>query len=472
MKDKNRYLVTVGAVLGYYLLSLITLYNYPEAFSSPKGHSSIGLFALGLMPVYSGFMIIEIASFFLPPFSKWRKQGVNGRKNIHKFQLILSFLLAGLQSWGTFALVKSYESTDPMVVWGLSGLAAKAVLLACLLSGVIIFYSLVSIVNRYGAINGFILFLFLLPLASKSYKLIEAFRFDQREVKLGRSLTPNWLWASNFSTLDQKMDLILIIFALIGLGFILFKRRKWIMDMLHKYPFQRPELIYKTLKISYKIRGSSLPQTITGGPFIFFWGLQFAIYKFWFDTMDGTLRNLAWGIASAADYVLVASILWLLFSSHRWVNYQLEGRAFWTSGREDLKRYFIFWLIVITTSTFLMDSSLFSRHSSLIFQIQNIILNPIFILTLIVFGREIIEKLKFDKWVPHRVCLAEMDNVALVQLWAAQLEKAKISFHIEGLRYRQLTQFFEPFLKMRLFVDKRHVGRASRIIQLQKVKQI
>jgi hypothetical protein len=104
--------------------------------------------------------------------------------------------------------------------------------------------------------------------------------------------------------------------------------------------------------------------------------------------------------------------------------------------------------------------------------VSQIVLEPVFILTIVILGIEIIEKLKFDHKVNQYVCLAEMDNVELVQLWIAQLEEANIPFHVEGLRYRQITQFFAPFLKMMLFVDERHAEEVMNTIRLEDVQQI
>jgi hypothetical protein len=90
----------------------------------------------------------------------------------------------------------------------------------------------------------------------------------------------------------------------------------------------------------------------------------------------------------------------------------------------------------------------------------------------VILGLELIEKWKFERKATQSVFLAEMDNVEMVQLWFCQLEEANITFHVEGLRYRQLTQFFAPYLKIRLFVDERNAEEAANIIRLEEVKQI
>ena len=119
-----------------------------------------------------------------------------------------------------------------------------------------------------------------------------------------------------------------------------------------------------------------------------------------------------------------------------------------------------------------MSPPLFFHFSLTIEKLSRIFLEPIFILTTVILGIEIYEKWQFEQRSIQKVCLAEMDNVELVQLWVAQLEEANLSFHVEGLRYRQLTQFFAPYLKMRLFVDESQAQDAVSIIRLEEVKQI
>jgi hypothetical protein len=172
------------------------------------------------------------------------------------------------------------------------------------------------------------------------------------------------------------------------------------------------------------------------------------------------------------DLGLTSYLLWLLFTNGYWVNHRLEGRASWIPNRDKLKPYFIFWLVMSAFGVWVNEFSLFFHLPPTIEKMSHFVLEPIFILMTVILGIEIIEKLKFDNKVNRYVCLTEIDNVELVQLWVAQLEEANVSFHVEGLRYRQITQIFAPFLKMRLFVDERHTEEAGNIIRLQNVQQI
>ena len=102
--------MTLGAISLYYLLSLIPLYRYPESSFSHISNPTIGLFALGPAPIYSGFVIVEIISFLVNPFKKWRTQGIAGRVKIHRVQIVLMILIAIFQGWGTGQLINTYSA--------------------------------------------------------------------------------------------------------------------------------------------------------------------------------------------------------------------------------------------------------------------------------------------------------------------------------------------------------------------------
>lgn len=185
MKNQMRYVVTLGAVLLYYLLSLFPLYHYPDFTSSHVSNPSIGLFALGSTSIYGGFAFIEIISFLINPLKRWRTQGIAGRGKIHRVQLVLMFLMAIFQGWGSGELIKSFGPDYAVEIFGINGLAAQIILCSCLVNGVLIFYLIATNVTQYGLVNGFILFLFVQPLVSKTLGLIYGIQSDLRVLKMG-----------------------------------------------------------------------------------------------------------------------------------------------------------------------------------------------------------------------------------------------------------------------------------------------
>jgi|GEM_PF-1999280 hypothetical protein len=471
MKSQQRLALTIGAILFYYLLSLIPLYHYPEVSFSNMSNPTIGLFALGLAPIYSGFVIVEIISFLINPLKKWRTQGMAGRVKIHRVQLVLVILIAIFQGWGTGQLINSYSSDHPLAILGITGLPAQIILCSCLVDGVLIAYLLASNVTQFGLVNGFILFLFARHLVSKMTGLFKGIQMDLRLFKTNGYFLgiPTDFHFSNF---DEKMNFIYFLFIIVGIGFVLFQKRNRILDLIYKYLLRNPIVTYQAKEKSYQVKTSPIPQTTMGGFGILTMILQLVWFHNGILSGDGILRNVLWVGAEVIDLGVTSYLFWLLYTNTYWVDYHLEGRAAWVPNRDKLKPYFVFWLVLSVFGIFVNESSLFFHLSFTIEKVSQIVLEPVFILTIVILGIEIIEKLKFDHKVNQYVCLAEMDNVELVQLWVAQLEEANIPFHVEGLRYRQITQFFAPFLKMMLFVDERHAEEVMNTIRLEDVQQI
>jgi hypothetical protein len=276
----------------------------------------------------------------------------------------------------------------------------------------------------------------------------------------------------SFSTLDEKMDAIYFLLALVGVGFIIFRKRRKILDYFRRFLLQRPCIIYRAQEKFYSVKTSSVPQTITGGlgvlPAIF----QLIWFHFGVSSSDGKLRDLVWSSAGTVDLILTSCLLWLLFTNTYWVNHHLEGRAEWLPDRKSLRPYFIFWLIISALANFFNEPVYYFNSSVALSRLWVIVLDPFFILLMVILGVEMVEKWKFDQTSEPKVCIAEMENVEMVQLWVSQLEEANIPFHVEGLRYRQITQFFAPYLKMRLFVGERNAEETANIIHLGEVQQI
>lgn len=62
------------------------------------GHISV--FALGIMPFISAYMIVEIFSLFLPPLKAWRTGGYAGRAKLRRTAFGATFMIALIQGYG------------------------------------------------------------------------------------------------------------------------------------------------------------------------------------------------------------------------------------------------------------------------------------------------------------------------------------------------------------------------------------
>ena len=113
----KRILYTIGLVLFWKVLLLIPVPGINlQALGSLLGDEGsnsllrffgfgsalerLSVFALGVMPYLSAYMIVEILSVFIQPLKSWRDEGYQGRIKIKRVAFIATFLLALLQGYG------------------------------------------------------------------------------------------------------------------------------------------------------------------------------------------------------------------------------------------------------------------------------------------------------------------------------------------------------------------------------------
>jgi preprotein translocase subunit SecY len=114
---QKRILYTLGLILLWRVLVLIPVPGINlqalGSFLGDEGSNSLlrffglgsalerlSVFALGVMPYLSAYMIVEILSVFIQPLKSWRDEGYQGRIKIKRVALIATFLVALLQGYG------------------------------------------------------------------------------------------------------------------------------------------------------------------------------------------------------------------------------------------------------------------------------------------------------------------------------------------------------------------------------------
>jgi len=459
----QRYLFTALLIAFYITLSRLSIYTIPTSLPSmnTNANHSIYLFAIGLTPFFNGFVLVELLSFVLPPLSLWRQRGLAGRIHLNTASLVVSFVLVAKQAWSNFGWLSVSNSVVTSNLIPYSGMGQRFQAALWLILGSVIAYSLAKATSRFGILNGFLVYLFIKHVVNMSRSFLDIYSdFTQQ---------------GNFEmSFDEKMNVVFVLIALLGLVTLSAKILPRVKAWFIQYTWLRPTLIYKSPNAQYAIAGSPLPQTLSLGLNVTLYGvwlIQYVLLKH----LDYGVPHLKWleRSASIADYFVIALILGWLFTRPFWVDHQLEGRANWSTGRLDSLKYFRFW-IAVGVGTKLYEEffknipfQLWSSNSHIA-----AMLHPIRWFTLIILGREIYENLIFIRQKQNLICLAEMDNVSMVQLWTAQFDRLKIKHHMEGLRYRQITQFFAPYVKIRVWVEASQAKKALRVMSLDRLKQV
>ena len=78
-------------------------YLFPEIMKTDL--TSFSILSMGLMPVFTGFFIIEVLSLVLKPFRNWRLNGQEGREKLNQWAWGFSFICALFQACGTNHLI-------------------------------------------------------------------------------------------------------------------------------------------------------------------------------------------------------------------------------------------------------------------------------------------------------------------------------------------------------------------------------
>jgi len=130
-----------------------------------------GLFALGVMPLVSGFALVELVAWIVPRWRPLRRQ-LGGRMRLYQISLWVGMLCAGLQAWVLSRMFYN-EAMSPLVMtitW-VGGVAVLAVLAA--------------LVSRFGLGNGLVIVLCVAGLMERAPSVEKAATLAWREGHVG-----------------------------------------------------------------------------------------------------------------------------------------------------------------------------------------------------------------------------------------------------------------------------------------------
>jgi hypothetical protein len=454
---QRRLLVTFGIVALYEVVC-----RFPFIRIETTGiiqPNKLQFFALGLMPIISGFTFIEILSFFIPPLSAWRRSGTNGRHKLTQWALIASFVAACLHGFEISHISGGLQIFEPAVLPGCSSTIQHLTVTSILVAGAFVLYCFILVLNKYGLTNGFVVVFFL----SESTGLI---------TNIIGSIKAFFCGPFPEITFDLKMNLFYLAIGFIIIISSIIKTIHSPKNPFRKYFWDRPTATYLIRNVNLSTETSPMPQTLNNGFGIFY---MEALYLSAYNSLNVVKEYLGYlqSTYQLIDLLILSVFLWFLFTGTYWKTLQLEGRAHLPSKTKRSCDYFLFWLAIGCVLVF--QTQIYDLIGFPNYQFRDS-LHLIFDFTewfvLIILGRELYENIKHYRENSTRECLLEMDNVEMAQLWTAQFKEANIPLHIEGLRYRQITQFFAPYLKMRVWVTPQYKEEALKIMDLDNLKQV
>lgn len=123
----KRLFLTISLVFVYRLLALIPLpfidHDVLGGVLSQEGFFGnadprFSIVSLGIMPYVSAYMLVEILSLIIRPMKAWREQGSTGRAKLFKAALLLTLLVAFIQSFGVAVRIEKLAGSDFQKILG------------------------------------------------------------------------------------------------------------------------------------------------------------------------------------------------------------------------------------------------------------------------------------------------------------------------------------------------------------------
>lgn len=141
---------------------------------SPGTLENVGILALGLTPLITGFLLVELFALATSPGRRLRQRGTAGRAKLNRAALITSLLISGVQAilMSIFLASVTTPGGTPLVTG--SGLGFRLVTIATLTAVTAVLYNLGNTLSNYGIGNGFALLLMMnlgLPVLGKGMKV-------------------------------------------------------------------------------------------------------------------------------------------------------------------------------------------------------------------------------------------------------------------------------------------------------------
>jgi preprotein translocase subunit SecY len=123
-------------------------------FFGGKSFERISVFALGLMPYISAYILVEIGSLFVPFLKKLRRGDYTGRRKLRGYALWMTLVIAVFQSTMIVKGIARMASPAGVPVLEVGSFYEYAIVLLVLTGGVFLLILVAELISRYGIGNG------------------------------------------------------------------------------------------------------------------------------------------------------------------------------------------------------------------------------------------------------------------------------------------------------------------------------
>ena len=180
-----------------------------EFFKNSSFHR-ISIFALGLMPYISAYILVEVLSLFIPPLKQLRKGDMRGRRRLKKIALFLALIMALVQGGGLLNGLEELVLPDGSKILELRSTYQYGLLMAILAIGVYLLIGVAELISKYGVGNGISILIF------TGSSMILSQSFSTRAISPEFSRTSTWNVASSGNFKTSSPEPMLFIRALVS----------------------------------------------------------------------------------------------------------------------------------------------------------------------------------------------------------------------------------------------------------------
>jgi preprotein translocase subunit SecY len=466
--------VTVALLLIYELAGYAPLtFLFPDTHFSNVGPdfkftNHFNLFLLGFMPAITGFFLVEICSFFIFPLKTWRMDGKRGRRQLTKWSLIVSLLLATIHATSLVQTFTGRILPNGQHLLENPSFAHQTLLVLVPVLGFLLLMGLAELITRYGIGNGFAVIIGYGIIFSIPQSVVDLFtdHLEIENLSLGRK---------NIMT-GEPPNLVGILLFLFILA-VLYKKfwRGVPLPVLYKRFWKGIPVLFKRIrppilktKMGRKSVDFQLPY-LPQGVFSFLWPYSiimsipaFIDFQEWSTTPF--INDTTWSYWWIYTILLFGtSYLGYFLTSHSdRIAHNTLGKITFQEGWERK----VDWNAIRAIIRFLWSAPL------AVYAEESVLMGSLGLVSLITLAatlKDVFDQYRFMKAAKNPRVLATFDNVHFVTYLKGLFEAEDIRFCVQAFEYRRLFYFFEPLIKMRVLVDARDWKKANALADLENV---
>jgi SecY translocase/putative signal transducing protein len=387
------------------------------------GRNLWSVLSLGITPLVTGFILVELFSLLTPPGRRLRELGAAGRARLNRAALITSLLLAGTQAAGIAIWMQRMSSASGAPLVGSPGFAFILLTILTLAAATAALFVLCQLISAYGVGNGFALLILLqivMAILSAGEKVLATF---------------------DPSSFESIASLLIVVLAVVVVRFIRTAEDAWL-----------PAFPQGIVPVSLALYFSTV-----------LWPTVAVLAIFPVETLF---------VQPLLALVLIPLLSWgtfHLFSSRPRLRANLtDPDELLDEIAAALRRRAVIATVLLTVGTAASLAWQGYQPDALAFAIRfgDVVL-------LLAIGLDLWDQFRFQRKHPETALLTQLDNVHFSYRLEERLQEEGIDTLARGHQFRSLFFFFGSLYKIDVLVPAENLERAREILaELEMAREI